>query len=106
VASAPVFSTRFFGLQEVAGSYTYTVPAGYRAVLRCVDLVQQGTSSNAFGLAVIGLGFIWYIDSATYSASVHFQWQGRQVLNPGEQLQADLPGLCTIFASGYLLSLS
>jgi hypothetical protein len=105
MAGWPVYSTRFIAVATATGSYTYTVPAGYVAIVKCADVVTTTTSSSGFILQINNVTAIWYMDGSEWSAQVHSQWTGHQVVNPGEVLDVYLPSSAYFCCSGYLLSL-
>lgn len=77
-----IYSTRFIGVQAAAGTYTYTVPAGKRAVVKCADWQDwSGTAENCY-LIVAGN----YIFEASLSGSAHAQWTGMAVAMAGETI--------------------
>lgn len=101
-----IYSTAFFKGNVVSGSpQTYTVPAGYVAVL--IDVDVDGYINTASGLYVGSGANLWMVISGiAVSAHQHIQWQGRIVLNAGESIKAAVAsGNCYVAASGYLLSL-
>jgi hypothetical protein len=49
---------------------------------------------------------MWHIDPSAWSAGNHFQWKGRQVLNAGQYIHANLPSQASFVASGYQLSVA
>jgi hypothetical protein len=103
-----VYSTRFIAETSALTSPTFVVPAGYRAVVRSIDLYWIGGSAADTGIVLwAGLAYI-FVAHATPSTEQTFQWQGRQVGNPGDTLTffaRDQPGDWGILASGYLLTL-
>lgn len=105
--TAAVYSTRF-----LAGGFSdtfqpiYTVPVGFRAILRDLDAV--GTGSELLELTNLDAGSTIFIGefpaSGTYG---HLQWQGRQVAEAGERIQIIVAGsiAASVALSGYLLTL-
>ena len=93
VAAVPVAST--------------PVPQGFLWVLRCMDVTSTESSSSPFWVAM-NPGWIemWHIDPSAWSAGNHFQWKGRQVLNAGQYIHANLPSQASFVASGYQLSVA
>lgn len=87
---------------------TYTVPAGYLAVVRDVTLAA-GTDALpvAFVLAVADVGVIveMILPPAESGVAPYQQWRGRVVVNSGEELELTADALCNATVSGYLLTL-
>lgn len=52
--SFPVYSERFIICQAVAGYFTYTVPAGHRAVIKCITALNFGTAASTFSCSISG----------------------------------------------------
>jgi hypothetical protein len=106
MASA-VYSTRFFVQEALVGNLGYTVPDGYRAVLRDVDGFIDAYSGLT-ALAIDGVGgatiAYWSVASGTFQT---IQWRGRQVFNPGDIIGFLQTGAdpVSVSASGYLLTL-
>jgi hypothetical protein len=103
-----VYSTRFgAGLHTGAAATFYVVPAAMTVVIRCVTAYNAGASSDAFELSVNVSGFvipIWHI-SGIAGASSSEEFQGRVVINAGEQLNVATGGQPWSYTvSGYLLS--
>lgn len=107
----PVYSTRFCNssISSAGDTTLYTVPAGFRAVLRDVDIYFGGATGIVVELRATGINFVPF--AATTTDPEPGVWRGRQVLNAGESLTvhvATLPagGGLNVFASGYLLTLA
>lgn len=99
-----VYSTQFMaGLTPAGGVLTYTVPAGYAAVLRSIDLGINGAVGAAPGVAVSGISAFWF--PSLNVANPFAQWRGRQVLKAGQTLGIGAATSFFVLASGYLLSL-
>ena len=104
--ASPVYSTRIFAALALEGSQTFTCPAGYRTVLRDVDLwMYNNADTDFFYVAGSEDQNIWAIvaDAGVFGA---YQWRGRQVFNPGELIIfSNAGGFVDVTASGYLLTL-
>jgi hypothetical protein len=101
---ASIYSTRFLGLRTVTGTtYTYTVPTGATAVIRSIDVMALAAGTTEF---YVGLGTTAGIFvGTTLTANVSEHWEGRQVLNAGDVLEALITGAAgTIMVSGYLFT--
>lgn len=107
----PVYSQRFLGAQlGGAAQVAASVPAGYRWIVRDIDLFLEETAANEGGqvYATTSAGAtIWL--PMSYIPGVgggHVQWTGRQVLNPGDVLvYSQAAGTGVITVSGYALTL-
>lgn len=100
-----VYSTRFLEEVGLDGLASYTVPAGFTAVLRDLD------AYNASGIAVgriFLLGHlgqtIWFAVSAE-EQDTYQSWRGRQVLLEGEKFTVNTEVHWDVTVSGYLLTL-
>lgn len=101
-----VYSVQFVALAELTGSHGLDVPAGYKYILRDVDVVNRSGSAVAFGLVGSAGQFVWYWDPLYNANALGGQWRGRQVFNPGEQIVFNaLSGAWDVTASGYALTL-
>jgi hypothetical protein len=100
-----VYSTRFIsGTSTPSTGLSYTVPGGYVAVIRDVAMLPIASGLTAAAVGVSGGAFFWKVVTGTNGVSQ--QWQGRQVLNAGETLIADVAGASAEYMiSGYLLAL-
>lgn len=104
---AQVYSTQFVNLTSGLTSASFTVPAGFKAVLRDVTWFNPNTLSFT---AMFTLGpsgqVVQYVEDANPSTNQYHQWEGRVVYGPGGvilmETSAAGPGGS---AAGYLLSL-
>lgn len=104
---SPVYSTQFIARAGLNVNVGYTVPAGYRAVLRDVDVACATGSGDTriFFLENPQGGLVW-VAIANPESYVSFQWRGRQVYNPGEIITFNpAEGAWDVMGSGYLLTL-
>jgi hypothetical protein len=104
-----VYSTQFYQGTPVAGlSNIYTVPAGYRAILRDLDGVLGFVDGN---LALFNLGVNFngiYAQAIVGNQNLNLRWRGRQVLDPGDSITVTYVATSAtlqIVVSGYLLTL-
>jgi hypothetical protein len=108
---ANVYSTKFAErILPLSGEVIlYTVPSGFVAVVRDMILIQNGTSFNALvGVSVYtGTGVqVWQQIHPDALSSTTYHWQGRKVMNAGDQLKAFANDPAwSIDVSGYLLTL-
>lgn len=101
---AAVYSTRFF-MQHAAGGGIYTVPAGYTAVVRDIDIFYSGGVGSYVNVINPVYGTFAY---AAFGASVDgalISWRGRQVFQAGEAIEWACTDDVDLMASGYLLAL-
>lgn len=103
-----VYSTRFLAFSTTSTEEeTYTVPSGFVAVLRDVDVYHQGGAADGWSVQLVDPLCYLMTGGDTGSAGLA-QWSGRQIFNAGEQLQGTLYSagdLASMMASGYLLAL-
>lgn len=101
-----VYSTQFYcGLAPVGTQGLYTVPADRTLVVRDVELYNSSAGPVLFQLFCTGPGGnIQIYTDLTLPVEKSVQWQGRTVLNGGQQLasSAGAEGVQLII-SGYLL---
>lgn len=103
---AAIYSTLFLSGNTSAGSPIFTVPAGFIAVLRDVDVYCNGIGGEELFLedSTYGNTFARW-DILTPADSGSKQWQGRQVFNPGGGFVfVATVGTWDVRASGYLLT--
>jgi hypothetical protein len=102
-----VYSTRFLASNLIAGTATYTVPEGYRAVVHSITAVNNSSHATYAFVTIETLGVAIWI--AQGIPTLGFAgWNGRQVVNEGEQLLSNngaTDGGVAIICSGYLLTL-
>jgi hypothetical protein len=87
-------------------SLDYTVPAGYRAVIRSFD-VSFNTATGFIWLAIANVGnIVQLVAGGGTPGQGSASWHGRQVANQGEVIQCygNTSGDCWV--SGYLLSVT
>jgi hypothetical protein len=106
-----VYSTRFIaGITDTGSAQSFTAPPGFTTVVRDITACQVGTGADnliEWVLAVAGVDTyqVAYMSTTGSGTSAHLEL--RLVLNAGDVLVAAAEGapLCTVTASGYLLSL-
>lgn len=103
-----VYSTRFAAVTlSAAEPALYTVPAGYVAVIRDMELTNQTGANVSFAIDLTSPGPLTatiYYDGSFPLAS-WFQWQGRVVLNAGDVLGASASSYPVgLVVSGFLLN--
>lgn len=107
---ADVYSTRFIGGEWISlgqaqprADLTYTVPAGYRAVVRSITLAPSGSGTIGAAVTVNNAMFLYSTPSLPSSATAHLECN--QVVNEGETIHAYGAGGGVYFMiSGFLLT--
>jgi hypothetical protein len=105
---ARVYSTQFvtLGVAVAPYEYEYSVPAGYLAIIRDVDVFWRPTTLGG-ALTILNqvTAAIWYSTNAENTAQWQ-GWRGRQVIPAAGTFAVNiLAGTCDVTVSGYLLSL-
>lgn len=104
-----VYSVRLYhGLGVSPGTIVaYTVPAGYRAILRDIDCYSSAGVSNSEIYIEGDLGQTIFHAEVAATTQDSPQWRGRQVFEPGETISINVGGASAwdITMSGYLLTL-
>lgn len=107
LANVP-YSTRFFAGTPAAGDeLVYTVPAGYVAVVRDIELLQgyADTQTVYVILSVPGPLTVGFAGSSALASLEFLHWSGRVVANAGDELYVFTnDGEVQVTISGYLLS--
>lgn len=100
-----VYSEHLYSAVGLNGSASRSVPAGFRLVLRDVD-VYNGAGGTATFFLKGGLGqVIWAHRWALGDGASSEQWRGRQVLDEGFSWSVSTTLPMDVTVSGYLLSL-
>lgn len=100
----PVYSTRFIAVQGLVGTQAYTVPVGYRAVVKQVNLYNGGGVSVTTAIWHGSAGQAIALWSSSLTASDAF-FTGMQVFDEGESFDITTNGAWDATVSGYLLTL-
>jgi hypothetical protein len=99
------YSTQFAASSPTGpgGFPLYTVPAGYVAVVRDLEVGSASAVTGFFSIQG-GPGFAAF-NITQSSGDISFQWQGRVVLNAGETLEfiGNTAAQYSVIASGFLL---
>jgi len=98
----PVYSTRFIRGLHGTSTYTYSPPAGTRAVVKSVTAVNVGTAACKVWAIVSGVGFLLW-SSPGAATSIHIEtfvvvYAGETLMLYAEPAEADM------MASGYLFT--
>jgi hypothetical protein len=103
-----VYSSRYWKVHNASGvgAATFTVPAGYRGVLRSVDVYYGGSGAPSAtiqidGAPVVVLQYFSWSPLTPGSRS----WSGGQVIETGETVEIVCSDAMDTVASGYLLPL-
>lgn len=104
MATGPVYSTRFIGSgNTVRRDLAYTVPPGFRAVVRSISFFNSSSGNSDASVLIGGLCYIAYFHQVPASGFV--SWSGDQVVNASETISAlQAPGNGFFMISGFLLS--
>lgn len=84
-----VYSERFFlGQLPATWQELYLVPVGAVVVLRDVEFTVPATSPTTIALSVQSAsgGSAPFVSAVISAPPLHYQWQGRVVLNAGDSL--------------------
>lgn len=101
----PVYSTRFIGWASTTSPPPYTVPNGYAAIVRDIDVSSGGGAIINWEASVNGIARFAGGQFTIEALNQFAQWHGRQVLEPGEILELLSDGPTDGMVSGYLLTL-
>lgn len=104
MARGNVYSVRFLGWSASSTPPPYTVPEGYVAIVRDVDVTSGGGAMTNFALVINTVAVIWRGQFTVESVGQSAQWRGRQVLNPGDILDFASDVATDGAVSGYLLT--
>lgn len=100
---AKVYSTRFIEIWGSAGDHTYTVPAGYKAIVQTVAVVNLGAAVIHAALQRTGANVCWYAPvPATGGAAVVTNL--RAVFGPGEVIDLNTSDVAYGSCHGYLFN--
>lgn len=101
-----VYSTQFLADYPWGSDVSFTVPAGYIAIVRSIDLFQGGGSGGHELQVYLGYSSAVVFNVPSSAAGASYHWEGRQVLEQGDELIATNPsaGPASVLASGYLLT--
>lgn len=103
-----VYSTRFMNGFMEPGIKSYTIPAGYVAVIRDIDVCATGTLSTPVPGVEVDIGGTVFAQLGLPFAlqNLSYGWRGRQIANAGEVLNVRTSvGGWYYSVSGYLLTL-
>lgn len=102
--TSPVYSERFMAVQGLVGYETYTVPSGYRAVIRDLNAYNGGGATTTHLVLHGSAGQALLLFTSALAAGDYF-WVGRQVYYAGEDISVQTDGAWDVTLSGYLLTL-
>lgn len=100
-----VYSTKLLEVHDLSGDTTYTVPDGYRLVIRdiawwCAAPVDTGSTQFAFGPA--GGTFVWWVVDADTTVMHHEE--ARYVFDQGDVITWHSDESSDLLVGGYLLT--
>lgn len=98
-----VYSTRFLNeVAPVGAGAPYTVPDGFRAVVRSIS-ITAGSSGLSVAQLYVGVSICFQANQVPPNGFV--QWHGDQVGNAGERINTYLEGGSGfVLVSGFLLT--
>lgn len=100
----PVYSTRFTAWAASELPPAFTVPVGYVAVIRDLDVWSGGGAMINWEMGVNGVCKLAAGQFTVISVAQVATWRGRQVVEPGEEIFFQSDGPTDGAISGYLLS--
>ena len=108
MAFRQVYSIQILSLAPALPLNTVVVPDGVRIIVRDVDAVNvSGSTGDQLIFWNAAGGAIFSVRQAHEINGLNWQWQGRQVFNPGENIIFQVvSGTWDIQASGYELTLT
>lgn len=100
-----VYSVNFIRAHEVSGIVAYTVPDGYTAIVRDVDLFCGNQLVAPTCYMTSATPDTWFYAEGASETSQWFGWRGRQVFGPGETFGCEVTdGNFDVSVNGYLLT--
>lgn len=99
----PLYSSRLLAWSTDESPAPFTVPTGYVAVVRDIDVWSGGGELTNVQVAVNAVAKFWAAQFTIESIAQVAQWRGRQVLLEGEDLVFSADGPTDGLISGYLL---
>lgn len=104
--AAPVYTSLLLARSVPGASTTaFLVPAGFRCVVRCIDIFE-GNPGGAIVEAAGNSGVVFWAAGPNLTSTFNvYQWRGRQVVDEGDQFEVSNTLGLNIYATGYLLSL-
>lgn len=105
--ASPVYSSRFISAPGLSTTRSYTVPAGYIAIIRDLDAYGNITGfADLYLHGASGETLYWFHWSALQQEAV--LWRGRQVIYAGESFDVTVStggiDAVDVAVSGYLLT--
>jgi hypothetical protein len=102
----PLYTSKILERHGLTGDVDYTVPDGYRLVIRDIAWwvaapVASGTTQYAFGPA--GGTFVWFVVDADTTVMHHEE--ARYVFNSGDTVTFHSDSSSDLLVSGYLLTI-
>jgi hypothetical protein len=101
-----VYSTRFIEATALTDFAGYEVPSGFRAVVRDAWVTNNASIAAISWSLGRNIGATWWQQNDVTTGPNYYYWQGRQVLEAGEELQFYSGGdAIDVAVCGYLLTL-
>lgn len=104
---ANVYSICFIDVQGLGGAATYTVPAGFRAIIDTCDFYTGAqTPPGTVRMQSNTTNATWFYREVPINEDAYSSWRGRQVFDEGETFQASTATAPSdVRVSGWLLQL-
>jgi hypothetical protein len=103
-----VYSVRLgYATVTPSGAILFTVPSGRTVVVRDIEASNSGSATSSLNVALVvsgsgNVGNVLVLQNV--AAGAHTQWEGRLVLNAGDELAAGATaGSFFLVVSGYSL---
>lgn len=108
MAIRPVYSVQILCVAPALPSQTVTVPDDVRIIVRDIDArAESGATGDEIAVYNAAGGILWPAKVFAGADPFHYQWSGRQVYNPGDELRVVVfAGTWSVAISGYELSLT
>jgi hypothetical protein len=99
-----LYSVRFFAEVGLNGTRAYAVQAGFRAVVRDIDVYASAGFSPKHARFFNSAGGTIKLFQVDPDTAISSQWTGRQVFEAGELIAVTTDGPMDVTVSGYLLT--
>ena len=103
--AVPVYSHNFFGIKGLSGAFSYTVPAGFTAVIRSVDAYNSSTFTTNLFLHGSAGEAIWWARNNFPGGSFYASFRGRVIINELSTFDVTTDAEWDVNVNGYLLTL-
>lgn len=105
MAGSQVYSQLLLNVPNLHGTGAFLVPTGFVLVVRDVELFESSPGGALVELAAGG-GTVFAAFGPNLTTTYnHYSWQGRVVVQAGDQFEVNASLACNVLAMGYLLTL-